>query len=257
MFLKGFSHKASQAPSGRGIMMSLLLKITHFFFPVSCVRCGKILPYDDQFRVCAGCLASLKPIEGLYCAKCGKELPDGGEHCYSCRKKQKTHFESIRAACVYEGAVKELVHKFKYGGRDYLVRIMGKMVCDVLESQSYRQEIDYVVPVPMHWLKQYLRGYNQAELLANSVSDALGKPVLKALTRLKGTKPQYKLKKDERRKNLAECFAVTKDAAAKLKGKTLILVDDVCTTCSTIEECSRTLRRAGASRVYAVTFAKD
>ena len=238
-------------------MKSIILKITNFFFPITCVVCGRSLFFDDKFRICDECVSGLEMIDGLYCRKCGKVLPDGGENCYSCRKISDYHFENIRSVCVYDGTAKDLVHKFKYGGRDYIGRILGKTMNTVLDLQGYKNEIDFVVPVPMHWLKRYLRGYNQTEILANEISETIGKPVYKSISRTKSTKPQYKLRKEERSTNLAGCFAIREKYRNEIKGKTLLLIDDVCTTCSTIEECSKTLRRAGASKVYALTFAKD
>jgi predicted amidophosphoribosyltransferase len=109
----------------------------------------------------------------------------------------------------------------------------------------------------MHWIKQYMRGYNQAELLAGQISGYCGKPLLKGFKRGKFTRPQYRLTKEQRSDNISGSFRLDPAASAAIKGKTVLLVDDVSTTCSTIEECSKTLVNAGAGGVYALTFAKD
>lgn len=246
---------ATQANGQR--MNPFFLKTINFLFPVSCSLCRKLLPYSDVYRICESCLVKLKKIDGLYCKKCGSQLPDGGEHCYSCTKNKGYHFESIRAYCVYEGAARDIVHKLKYAGRSYLAKIMGKLMIDLISVQGHKDSIDYIAPVPMHWIKRYMRGYNQAELLARKVSEYCGKPLLRGFKRKKFTKAQYSLTKEQRSNNISGSFIFDAAAGMEVQGKTVLLVDDVCTTCSTVEECSKTLVNAGAAKVYALTFAKD
>jgi len=238
-------------------MKEFWLMILHFLFPLTCVECARDLPFDDSYGICEMCKKNIKTISGLFCRKCGLSLPDGGEHCYTCRKGAKYHFENIRSACVYEDISKSLVHKFKYRGKEHLDKVLVSIMGRVLEEEKYESKIDLVVFVPMHWLKEYLRGYNQAELLANRVSALLGKPVVKCLVRAKLTRAQFRLKREERKRNIEGCFGVKRKAGSVIKGKNLLLIDDVCTTCATIEECSRALRASGAGKVYGLTFARD
>jgi ComF family protein len=237
-------------------MVRIWKLITGVLFPVTCAWCGKDLPRGDYYRLCDACFGEILQIEGLQCKKCGLPLPDGGAHCFDCRTGAKAYFECIRSATKYEGVAKKLIHSFKYAGRDYLERPLGKLIVGLFVKQPFWKEVDCVVEVPMHWLKKYLRGYNQAELLARRLSEATGVAhVSGKLVRQRMTRSQFKLSRDERKKNVDDSFAVNDRSI--FKGKTVLLVDDVCTTAATINQCARALRKAGALKVYALTVARD
>ena len=228
----------------------------HFFFPVTCAACGADLPADDYYRVCGNCVQRLPLIEGLFCQTCGVPLPDGGAHCYRCRKNPKRHYAIIRSAASYEDALKDLLHKFKYQNRDYLDRFFGKLLIDTTTLHPALLEADAIIPVPLHWTKKLRRGYNQSELLAVQLSRALGKPLLHThLKKHRFTSSQASLTREKRLINLSSCFSC--DNPQDLKGKTILLVDDVCTTGSTIDACAMALRQAGASAVHGLTVARD
>jgi len=111
-----------------------------------------------------------------------------------------------------------------------------------------------VVPVPLHWWRAWKRGFNQAELLARPLAQQLGLEVHDDfLRRIRNTKPQTKLKGDERRKNVVGAFAVPKASVPEVKGRDILLVDDVCTTGATLNACANALKRAGARYVWALT----
>ena len=238
-------------------MINFLRRFINFFFPIICVQCKKSLPWDDTARVCGECKKEIKMIEGNYCVKCGLDLPDGGEHCYHCRKNPKYYFEYVRASCVYKNAAKTLVHRLKYSGKEYLAGPISEIMKKAVLENNFKDKVDAIVYVPMHRIKEYFRGFNQAELLAKNISGFTGKPVLRAIDRTKMTRSQYKLKKEERQKNVSGCFSVNGKLENDIKGKNLLLVDDVCTTCSTVSECSKVLRQAGADKVYVMVFARD
>lgn len=237
-------------------MPTLSQYFLNFIFPVTCVQCGCDLPADDHFRLCLDCRGKIIPIGDIYCLKCGKNLPDGGAHCYSCLKNPSHYFEQIRSYGIYEGTLRDLIHKFKYRNKDYLYRLLGGLLIEVVQRHKELLKIDYIVPVPMHWFKKLRRGYNQTELLAGYLASYYNIPILlKNLNRTKLKSPQIKLKEEQRFENIKNCFNV-RDGKV-IKGKDILLIDDVCTTGATINECSRILRKAGANRVYAITLAKD
>ena len=183
-------------------------------------------------------------------------MPDGGELCYVCRKKPQYHFECIRSAGEYKGLLRKLLHGFKYLDKDYYGRIFDLLLKRVLNAEKEFRETDFIIPVPLHWFKRLNRGYNQAEILAEKVSKYSGIPVLKdVLVRKKITRPQFSLDKNERARNMANSFGALKHD--KIKGKKLLLIDDIATTCATIEQCSRELKKAGAGKIYALTVARD
>ncbi|MFC1501404.1 ComF family protein [Elusimicrobiota bacterium] len=236
--------------------VQLFKLILNFFFPITCVCCGKHLPFDDVYRICPKCFDEIELIKGLFCKKCGKVLPDGGEHCYFCRKKPQYNFEYIRSTGEYKGLLRKLIHLFKYKNSDYLDKLFARLMIYTVEKENEFSGVDLIVPVPIHWTKRIKRGFNQSELLAKRVAVYLERPLLKnILIRKKRTKSQYNLKREDRFMNLKDSF-VTKNSDI-VRNKKILLIDDISTTCATINECSRALRQAGSSGVFALTLARD
>lgn len=143
------------------------------------------------------------------------------------------------------------MHLFKYGGVRTLSKPFG--VCMSL-ALPREQAFDAVVPAPLHWFRQWRRGYNQAELLAREVSRRTGVPLIRALRRRRATRTQAGLTGAKRRANVAGAFAVRQRAF--VKGKRVLLVDDVLTTGATVNACAAALKRAGATYVAVLTLAR-
>ncbi len=231
-------------------------KVINIFLPKCCVLCRSILTDKNNRHLCDSCWNKFKPISGLFCQKCGKPLPDGGAHCYFCRTAgvSGTHFEYIRAAGVYEGVLKEVIHKFKYQGKDFLALGLSEFLIQESKDKFNWTEIDFIVPVPLHKKSEHKRGYNQAKLLAEKVAIYFSKPlVLGNLIRVKKTKAQMQLPREERLINLVGAFAILNPL--EFKGKIILLIDDVSTTGATIEECAKTARSAGAKKILALVVA--
>lgn len=231
-------------------------ELINTFLPKCCVLCKKRLGSDESKHLCKTCWNKFQPIEGLFCQKCGKSLPDGGKYCYSCRRlsASSTHFEYIRAAGVYAGTLREAIHKFKYQGKDFLAVSLGEFIVTQSQDKYPWSEIDFVVPVPLHRIDQIRRGYNQAQILAEVVAKELGKSLsVGNLTRNRKTKKQTELSREKRLTNLVDAFKILNPTI--FKSKNIILIDDVCTTGSTIEECSKEMRRAGAKKVWGLVLA--
>ena len=151
----------------------------------------------------------------------------------------------------YEGLLREWIHLFKYGR----IRTMGRPLGDLLASAFPGDEqFDAVVPVPLHWRRQWRRGFNQAELLARDIGGRRGIPLLKALRRARPTVTQAGLSNTGRRRNVAAAFRVRR--ARAVSGKRILLIDDVMTTGSTAAACAQVLKRAGAARVALLTVAR-
>lgn len=218
-------------------------------YPPKCVTCLTLNPH----HLCASCLSEVQPVPRPYCARCGH--PVYGERCRNCWGRVRS-FTAARAAGDYSGTLREAIHAFKYSG----LRVLADPLAHVLYRYlTMRADIpwrraDCIAPVPIHPARQRVRGYNQSGLLAECLSDMTGLPLLKGvLVRSRFTKPQVELSGDERRLNVEAAFGVTKPA--EVKGKTVLLIDDVATTCSTIHECSLALLAGGALRVYVVCLA--
>jgi ComF family protein len=155
---------------------------------------------------------------------------------------------------VFTGLARGLVHRFKYSGDVALTPFFGSLLTQVWQAQEQAVTPDAIVPVPLHWYRQLRRGYNQSALLAGAFSAQASMPLVPMLTRRKHTRAQASLSLAQRRRNLAGSFAVTVDQDPT--GMNLLLVDDVFTTGSTLDACTRSLLKAGAKGVQVITLAR-
>jgi ComF family protein len=152
----------------------------------------------------------------------------------------------------YDGKLRELIHLYKYGRIQTLARPLADFLVRALPLD---ERFDAVTPVPLHWRKQWQRGFNQAELLARAIARRRGIPVVRALGRARYTQTQAGLSNTERRKNVAAAFRCRR-AARTLAGRRVLLIDDVLTTGSTAAACARMLKQAGAASVVVATVAR-
>jgi len=234
-------------------MKKIIEEIINIFLPRCCVICKKTLTSQNNRHLCDSCWDNFRPIVGLFCQKCGKPLPEGGAHCYFCRTT-KFHFEYIRAASIYEGVLKEVIHKFKYQSKDFLALGLSEFLIQQSKKKFNWAEIDQIVPVPLHKKSERRRGYNQAKLLAEKVAFHFNKPLISTnLVRIRKTKAQMDLPREKRLINLVDAFAIINPSV--FKGKNILLIDDVCTTGSTIEECAKTAKKAGAKKIFGLVLA--
>lgn len=157
----------------------------------------------------------------------------------------------VFALGVFDLYNRELIHRLKYYGDEpagrYLGTELGKLVAGLNSSPAW----DAIVPVPLHWTRKWSRGFNQSLILAGALSNTTGLLILSALRRVKRTKDQTRLSRQERLANVRGAFHVVKDVV----GKKLLLLDDVTTTGATLEECRRVLADAGASQISAAVVA--
>jgi ComF family protein len=207
--------------------------------------------------MCPDCHKAIRPVRPPYCPHCGLPYPSGDKEGHLCAPclKQRWYFEIHRTCALYEGALKEAIHRFKYGGVFPLVSVFGDLLQPAFQNLTRDYPVDVMVPVPLHIRRLRERGFNQTLLLVKELNKRTGIPYEeRALKKIKDTPVQITLKKRERRKNLTGAFQV-KDQQA-IKGKTVVLVDDVYTTGATVNECSRALLKAGAERVAVLTVAR-
>ncbi len=206
-------------------------RLVSLVFPSTCLTC----PSDVSIEcgpVCAACLASVD--------KRG-------------RRTRTTHLNECLSAFPFKGTLKELIHLYKYSGKDYLAPVLGKLV--IRQWPQCPFETDAIVAVPMPYWRELRRGYNQADLLARELGKAWGKPVLKSAVKRRWNRSQTNLTRSERLLNAAKGFRLGNH---KMEGtKHLLLVDDVLTTGATLEACAKLLKDTGASTVSALTLAYD
>jgi len=201
-------------------------------------------------------------LELQYCGECQKGSIDGMTHpkCLT-----KYGIDGILSAISYKGIVKKLMYQFKYPPYlSDLKGVLGRLLYEGITQQEAfshflsGERMCVIVPVPLHKKRMRVRGYNQSELLARELSVRLGLPLTSdVLKRVSETKPQFDLKKDERTKNILGAFSISEKFKTKLKGKNIVLVDDITTTGSTLKECAKVLKKSGVTKVLGVTLAHE
>ena len=223
-----------------------------WLFPPRCPICDKIIKNDE--KICTNCKKELKWIKEPKCFRCGKPVEEEQEYCYDCRK-QEFHYQQGFSLWLYEGAAKQSVTAFKYKGRQEYAAFYGEELVRAYGKKLKDLNINVIIPVPIHKERERLRGYNQAELIARELSKALQIPLeAKALLRVRSTKPQKQLNYKERQRNLEKAFQCKPIPCKKRKLGNVLLVDDIYTTGSTIEACTKSLLAAGAVKVYFITL---
>lgn len=230
----------------------------HFLFPRTCLACSADLPYHANGYLCTSCQEKLAVPAPLICQRCGKVLKSGGAHCFACRgsKGKQYKCQIIRSSYIFNTASRALVHALKYRGADYVARFMAHQMALRYKELPELDGVDIVVPVPLFKARYKKRGYNQSELLARHFANAclLGFSA-EVLCRVRDTPSQTHLNRAERLANMQDAFACVKPEF--IRRKTVLLIDDVATTGATLEGCAAALKKAGAKRVFAYTFARE
>ena len=226
-------------------------------FPPLCHSCRVFIPEAGELHLCGPCRAGSRPITSPMCTLCGIPFltDDGIDHrCGACLG-QPPAYTAARGAVVFEGPVRELVHRFKYSNKVQHSRPLALLAAEHLAGFGAECAADMIMPVPLHALKLRQRGFNQAVLLGEILAKKWRLPLCRRnLQRARWTEPQVNLSAAERRRNVQGAFALS-DAAA-VNGSRIILVDDVFTTGSTVAECARVLKKGGAAAVFVVTVTR-
>lgn len=202
------------------------------------------------------CFQKIGLITPPTCRKCGRPLRLMVEENDICRQCNEQHYYFSKAGAVglYEGALREYLSEFKYRYRPDLGEALGMLLVEWVKLNREYQKNDFIIPVPIHRQKLELRGYNQAELLANPLQSYLGIKVRNdIIIRDKVTESQNSLSKENRFSNIANAFRVVNTQG--LAGASVLLVDDILTTGATASETARVLLRAGALTVKVLTLA--
>lgn len=225
-------------------------------YPPRCEYCSRTIP--ARLYLCESCEASASKVLKPRCTVCSQ--PFHGEimgefTCPSCQER-KLHFDCAVTPYQSRGIVRELIHRFKYQGEFHLRHQLGRWICHGLadERLSAGPPAHLILPVPLHPTRQREREFNQAAELAKIVSQFSGIPFLDGLRRTRYTTTQTRFDRLHRMENLRNAFSLRKNT--DVRQKHIILIDDVLTTGSTLEECARVLRRAGAASVRCLTIAR-
>jgi competence protein ComFC len=228
-----------------------------FVYPQYCAICKKYLKREEQ-DVCEVCWNSLVILPESFCAYCKSFFEPGDTKCSLCESAGKTgedyNISMVRSLGRFDDYYKELIHRFKYGKKIPLGKRLARRLGRTVNDDSVFSESGFLIPVPLHKSRYRERGFNQSEILADEISKATGLSVLKnVLKRKKNTKDQTNLSREQREENVRGAFVVNRPEM--IKGKNIILVDDVITTGATLNECARMLKQAGAEKVFGMTIA--
>jgi ComF family protein len=226
-------------------------------FPSSCRLCAALLDRPGERVICRDCLERLSPRRGPACPVCGRFF-EGEAEAHLCRRclADRPAFAVHRSCAAYGGPLKDVILLFKYRRYAPLAVPLARFAEDALGGEAALWDgADGLVPVPLHRARRRERGFNQSRLLARELGRRRGIAVLRgALVKIRQAPPQAGLRAADREKNVVGAYAVKR--REKVRGRVLVLVDDVATTGATLRECARVLVEAGAKEVRAVTLAQ-
>lgn len=237
----------------------MLGKLLDLVYPRTCEVCKR--PVDRPGRyLCSDCLMRLPfiPRDGL-CRQCGRDTVglDGEYLCEDCATHHP-HFDRASSVLRFELDARELVNSFKFREKTYLLADFADFLEGLARVHFQLNDLDAVVPMPATCFHRYLRGYNQCELLARALARRLGKPVRHLLRRVGNPARQGGLSEEDRRKNVVDTFAPEIRFFVPCRPpKTVLVVDDIMTTGSTLSEAAKTLKKMGVKRVWTITLARS
>jgi ComF family protein len=247
--LRGWLAAARAWPAAAGRAAVSLL------YPPVCAACGA--GAGEPHGLCARCWSSISFISRPLCERLGTPfaIDLGGQLISPAAMADPPVFARARAVAGYDDIARELIHRLKYGDRLELARAMGGLMR--LAGAELIADADLIIPVPLHRVRLWTRRFNQAAALGQVIAAGTGKPLATdILRRVKRTRPQVGLSRNERAENLQGALRVASGARARLEGRRILLVDDVLTTGATANAASRALLRGGASAVDLLTFAR-
>jgi ComF family protein len=242
MSIRTLARRASEA------LVSLL-------YPPHCAACGATTP--GGVHLCPDCAEKTRRIEAPFCRVCSQPFAGAITSEFTCSNclGRALHFDCAVTRYMSRGVVRDFIHRFKYDREFYLRHPLAAWAAEALEDERLRAPaIDAFVPVALHATRFRERDFNQAAEISRLLTRRSGVPTLPALKRVRYTTTQTRLDRHERMENLRNAFRVRH--TSRVKSRHLVLVDDIFTTGSTVDECARVLRHAGAASVRVITVAR-
>ena len=217
-------------------------------YPPICINCKAA----DSW-LCQDCLAEIDFINPPFCERCGTPLSVHLQTCTQCQNNPLHYIDGIRSAAYFENnPIRAAIHTLKYRNHKAIAAILGEILADACRRFDLTAQV--IVPVPLHSTRYRERGYNQCELVAVQLAKILNLPVdTHTLQRVRKTKSQMQLRAEERHQNMNDAFACRSN---ELSGQTVLIIDDVCTTGSTLDACAKALKQSGVAFVWGATLAK-
>lgn len=255
----------SESRMNPGIMIAQLARRVGLGFadvvaPHTCLVCGAWIG-SEEARACKPCTESLDRLIRLpACSRCGRSavpLTVDEKGCGRCRREGFWNLAEVVRVGPYERPLRDVIIRLKYAGEELLADYLGQLLADAITVRPWSKELDLLVPVPMHWLRRFQRPCDHARLLADAVGRRLGVGVRRAVVRRVRYAPSQTNARTahERFEHVKDCFAAR--APAKLKGKTVCLIDNLLVSGATLHELSKVLRAAGARRIYAAVVGRS
>ncbi|MCL6642139.1 MAG: ComF family protein [Candidatus Bipolaricaulota bacterium] len=232
--------------------------VLDLFYPPHCAACSAPFSEGERAFLCADCESKIERIDQSHVCRCGCPLPEVLDLCPQCAAEGERVLEQIRSFGWYEEredpdhVLSALIKIFKYGGERALAPLLAQYLDEA--GRSLRPQIEQITFVPMLPKDERERGFNQAELLARELGKLWGIPVVRALEKIKETKPQASLRsRDARRENIRGAFRLAKFTPCA----SILIADDVCTTSATLTECASVLKKdGGVEKIYGLTIAR-
>ncbi|MBT3356505.1 ComF family protein [bacterium] len=228
-------------------------------FPIKCINCGK----EGEF-ICKKCFSLLPKNSFQVCPVCEKTILSNGDVCNHCRQRVSSPINRLFVVSDYKDPLlSKSIHYLKYNFVADLAKPLGTLMIQTMLRLGSSPTPDVIIPIPLHNRRLRWRGFNQSALLANVIAkDLLPGMEIEVLedviARKSSTKPQMKIKDyGARQKNIQGCFQIDPTANKKVTAKRILLVDDICTTGSTINECAKELRKLNPKSISAVVLARQ
>lgn len=228
--------------------MNILKTILGIIYPRTCCFCGKV----SEKELCDACAEKVIYIEEPRCKRCGKPVRYAEqEYCYDCQRNAHA-YEQGRSLWIHKMPVSLSIYQFKYKNRRIYGEFYAKEMARIYGKLIRMWGVEVIVPIPLHRKKRKLRGYNQAEIIAKQLGNIMGIPVdCDSVIRNRYTRPQKELNDKERKKNLKQAFSVKEQWG---NYKSVLLIDDIYTTGSTIDTVAEELKKNGVQKVWFLTI---
>lgn len=245
----GQQHRHKKYQQGNRLKQILQAFTSSITIPHRCLMCDN----HDQHRICRHCRGYFSSPRYV-CQRCGLPLKHHALYCGICLKYPPA-YDEVFSPYLYQSPLSTLITHFKHRGDECIGKGLGEILAETIQLHYRQQHLTLpqkLVAVPLHWRRQWQRGFNQAELLCDEIGTALGIEQCIDVRRIRSVPAQKALSRQQRLKNLQSCFAVTRP----LEGESLVIVDDVMTTGATVDALARTLKAAGAGRVSVWALAR-
>lgn len=236
--------------------MNLINGFLSLFFPTQCITCKRYIKDFKYYYVCEECYKKIKFIEKPFCKICSKPLnSETVDICLECGQRKDTYFSYVKAVGTYEDALKDILQYYKFYKKEKLAKILVNFIFEKI-TQEFFKDIDFLVPVPLHKRSLKQKNFDHIRLITEIISKKTGIPVLKGLVKIKETYDQSQLKREERLKNLKDAFEILEKIKNLIKDKNFLIMDDIYTTGSTMNEVAKVLVKNGAKEVKGLVIAR-